>query len=108
MPMHRTSRRGRTAAIVAARNEADRIAETVAALREALPEAAIYVADDASTDGTAEAALAAGARGRRPPPPARQGRQRDRRRRGGAERRAAARDGPPLRRRPRGLGRGAW
>ena len=34
---------------------------TVAALREALPGAAIYVADDASTDGTAEAALAAGA-----------------------------------------------
>jgi glycosyltransferase involved in cell wall biosynthesis len=51
----------RLAAIVAARNEADRIAATVAALREALPGAAIYVADDASTDGTAEAALAAGA-----------------------------------------------
>src|SRR4051794_30973458 len=49
------------AAIVAARNEADRIALTVAALRAELPEAAIYVADDASTDGTAEAALAAGA-----------------------------------------------
>ena len=52
---------GRTAAIVAARNEADRIALTVAALRAGLPGAAIYVADDASTDGTAEAALAAGA-----------------------------------------------
>jgi glycosyltransferase involved in cell wall biosynthesis len=52
---------GRVAAIVAARNEADRIALTVAALRAELPEAAIYVADDASTDGTAEAALAAGA-----------------------------------------------
>jgi glycosyltransferase involved in cell wall biosynthesis len=52
---------GRVAAIVAARNEADRIAPTVAALRAELPEAAIYVADDASTDGTAEAALAAGA-----------------------------------------------
>jgi glycosyltransferase involved in cell wall biosynthesis len=52
---------GRTAAIVAARNEADRIALTVAALRAELPEAAIYVADDASTDGTGEAALAAGA-----------------------------------------------
>ena len=60
---------GRTAAIVAARNEADRIAATVAALREVLPGAAIYVADDASTDGTAEAALAAGAMviGRRRP-----------------------------------------
>jgi glycosyltransferase involved in cell wall biosynthesis len=52
---------GRTAAIVAARNEADRIALTVAALGAELPEATIYVADDASTDGTAEAALAAGA-----------------------------------------------
>jgi glycosyltransferase involved in cell wall biosynthesis len=52
---------GRVAAIVAARNEADRIALTVAALRVELPEATIYVADDASTDGTAEAALAAGA-----------------------------------------------
>jgi glycosyltransferase involved in cell wall biosynthesis len=52
---------GRTAAIVAARNEADRIALTVTALRAELPEAAIYVADDASTDGTGEAALAAGA-----------------------------------------------
>ena len=49
------------AAIVAAHNEADRIALTVAALRRALPGAAIYVADDASSDGTAEAALAAGA-----------------------------------------------
>ena len=47
--------------IVAARNEADRIAETVSALRGALPEAAIWVADDASDDGTAESALAAGA-----------------------------------------------
>jgi glycosyltransferase involved in cell wall biosynthesis len=47
--------------IVAARNEADRIAETLAALRGALPGAALWVADDASTDGTAEAAMAAGA-----------------------------------------------
>jgi glycosyltransferase involved in cell wall biosynthesis len=49
------------AVIVAARNEADRIAETLAALRGALPGAALWVADDASTDGTAEAAMAAGA-----------------------------------------------
>lgn len=49
------------AVIVAARNEADRIAETLAALRAALPGAALWVADDASTDGTAEAAMAAGA-----------------------------------------------
>jgi glycosyltransferase involved in cell wall biosynthesis len=49
------------AVIVAARNEADRIAATLAALRGALPRAALWVADDASTDGTAEAAMAAGA-----------------------------------------------
>ena len=47
--------------IVAAHNEADRIADTLAALRSALPDAALWVADDASADGTAEAALAAGA-----------------------------------------------
>ncbi|MFN8216961.1 MAG: glycosyltransferase family 2 protein [Solirubrobacterales bacterium] len=49
------------AVIVAARDEADRIGATVAALRRALPGAAVWVADDASTDGTAERALAAGA-----------------------------------------------
>ena len=49
------------AVIVAARNEADRVGETVAALRGAFPAAAIWVADDASTDGTAELAMAAGA-----------------------------------------------
>jgi len=49
------------AVIVAARNEADRIGATLAALRGALPGAALWVADDASRDGTAEAALAAGA-----------------------------------------------
>ncbi|HEX6665297.1 MAG TPA: glycosyltransferase [Solirubrobacterales bacterium] len=49
------------AAIVAARDEADRVGATVAALRGAFPEAAIWVADDASGDGTAEVALAAGA-----------------------------------------------
>ncbi len=51
----------RLAVIVAARNEADRIGGTLAALRGALPEAALWVADDASGDGTAEAAMAAGA-----------------------------------------------
>jgi glycosyltransferase involved in cell wall biosynthesis len=49
------------AVIVAAREEADRIGKTLAALRDALPRAALWVADDASTDGTAEAAMAAGA-----------------------------------------------
>jgi glycosyltransferase involved in cell wall biosynthesis len=49
------------AVIVAARDEADRIGETLGALRAALPDAALWVADDASTDGTAEAAMAAGA-----------------------------------------------
>jgi glycosyltransferase involved in cell wall biosynthesis len=52
---------GGLAAIVAARNEADRIGATVAALREALPGVRVWVADDASEDGTAEAAMAAGA-----------------------------------------------
>jgi glycosyltransferase involved in cell wall biosynthesis len=47
--------------IVAARNEADRVGETVAALRGEFPSAAIWVADDASGDGTAEVAMAAGA-----------------------------------------------
>jgi glycosyltransferase involved in cell wall biosynthesis len=49
------------AIIVAARDEADRIGETLGALRGAMPDAALWVADDASTDGTAEAAMAAGA-----------------------------------------------
>jgi glycosyltransferase involved in cell wall biosynthesis len=49
------------AAIVAARNEADRVGETVRALRGAFPGARVWVADDASTDGTAEAAMLAGA-----------------------------------------------
>jgi glycosyltransferase involved in cell wall biosynthesis len=50
------------AVIVAAHNEADRIGETVKALREALPAAVVWVADDASSDGTAEVAMSAGAR----------------------------------------------
>src|SRR5689334_12210064 len=49
------------AAIVAAHEEADRIGATVTALRETFPAAAIWVADDASRDGTAELAMAAGA-----------------------------------------------
>jgi glycosyltransferase involved in cell wall biosynthesis len=50
------------AVIVAARNEADRIGATLDALAGAFPGAKLIVADDASTDGTAEAAMAAGAR----------------------------------------------
>lgn len=49
------------AAIVAAHNEADRIGETVKALREEFPSAAVWVADDASSDSTAEVAIASGA-----------------------------------------------
>ncbi|HSS33234.1 MAG TPA: glycosyltransferase [Solirubrobacterales bacterium] len=49
------------AVIVAAHDEADRIAATVNALRSSFPAAAVWVADDASSDGTAELALAAGA-----------------------------------------------
>lgn len=47
--------------IVAARDEADRIAATVEALTAAFPGAAVVVADDGSCDGTAEKARAAGA-----------------------------------------------
>jgi glycosyltransferase involved in cell wall biosynthesis len=47
--------------IVAARNEADRVGATLDALREALPEARLWVADDASDDETAEVAIAHGA-----------------------------------------------
>jgi glycosyltransferase involved in cell wall biosynthesis len=57
------------AVIVAARNEADRIGATLDALSGALPGAPLWVADDASTDGTADVALAHGGRvvGRRRP-----------------------------------------
>jgi Glycosyl transferase family 2 len=47
--------------LVAARNEEDRIGETVAALRKDFPEAEILVIDGRSEDGTAGAAEAAGA-----------------------------------------------
>jgi glycosyltransferase involved in cell wall biosynthesis len=60
-PEQATGEGAALAAIVAARNEADRIGETVRALRGAFPGARVWVADDASGDGTAEAALAAGA-----------------------------------------------
>jgi hypothetical protein len=47
--------------LVAARDEEGRIGRTVAALREAFPEAEVLVADDGSTDGTAGEAESAGA-----------------------------------------------
>ena len=48
--------------IVAAHNEADRIAATLAALARAFPGAPLWVADDGSTDATARIARDAGAR----------------------------------------------
>src|SRR3989442_10928190 len=45
---------------VPARNEADRMPATLAALAEAFPGAAVVVADDGSRDGTADVAQAAG------------------------------------------------
>ncbi|MGA9284674.1 MAG: glycosyltransferase, partial [Solirubrobacteraceae bacterium] len=48
--------------IVAARNEAERIGATLAALGEAFPDAPVWVADDGSSDSTAALAEAAGAR----------------------------------------------
>jgi glycosyltransferase involved in cell wall biosynthesis len=47
---------------VAAHDEAQRIAATLAALARAFPGAPVWVADDGSTDATAEIARAAGAR----------------------------------------------
>lgn len=47
--------------MVAARNEADRIGQTIASLRAAIPGVEVFVADDASSDGTRDAALVAGA-----------------------------------------------
>lgn len=48
--------------IVAARNEADRIGATLDALAETFPGATLWVADDASSDGTAEVAIGHGAK----------------------------------------------
>jgi glycosyltransferase involved in cell wall biosynthesis len=48
-------------AIVAARNEADRIGATLDSLRQAMPGVKLIVADDASEDGTAEVAMQHGA-----------------------------------------------
>jgi glycosyltransferase involved in cell wall biosynthesis len=49
------------AIVVTAYNEADRLGETLAAVADAFPGARVVVADDASTDGTAQVARTAGA-----------------------------------------------
>src|ERR1044072_6455882 len=49
-------------AIVAARNEADRIGATLDALAEAFDGVDLWVADDTLDDGTSEVAIAHGAR----------------------------------------------
>jgi glycosyltransferase involved in cell wall biosynthesis len=49
------------AVVVAARNEEERLGDTLAALRSAFPVARLIVADDASTDRTPDIARAAGA-----------------------------------------------
>ena len=49
------------AAVVAAHNEEERLADTLAALRDAFPGVALIVADDGSTDRTPQIAEAAGA-----------------------------------------------
>ncbi len=51
----------RVGVVVSARNEADRLPATIAALRGALGDVPIVVADDHSTDGTAAAAITGGA-----------------------------------------------
>ena len=48
-------------AIVAASNEADMVAETLRALAKAMPGIELWLADDASRDGTAEVGKSAGA-----------------------------------------------
>jgi glycosyltransferase involved in cell wall biosynthesis len=51
---------GAVVVIVAAHNEADRLPDTLAALRDAFPAAQVVVADDASTDATSHVALQQG------------------------------------------------
>ncbi len=50
-----------TIVIVTAHDEADRLPDTLAALATAFPGALVLVADDGSTDGTADVAAAGGA-----------------------------------------------
>jgi glycosyltransferase involved in cell wall biosynthesis len=56
------SPRGPVLIVVAAYNEGDRIAATLAALADAFPGAAVWVADDGSGDATAQIASDCGAR----------------------------------------------
>jgi len=56
------SARGPVTVIVAARDEAERIAATLAGVALAMPGARVWVADDGSTDATSELARRAGAR----------------------------------------------
>lgn len=58
----KSSRPQSLAVLIAARNEADVIAETIGSLRESFSGAALWVADDGSDDGTADVAMAAGAK----------------------------------------------
>src|SRR5215212_9431537 len=58
LPEERT---GGTVIIGAARDEADRIAATIEALKEAFPDGRVIVGDDGSRDGTSDLALAHGA-----------------------------------------------
>ena len=55
------SRQRPRVAIVAARNEAESVGATLAALAGAMPGVELWLADDASGDGTSELAMAAGA-----------------------------------------------
>ena len=59
----------KTAVLIPCRNEATTIGKVVAAFRAALPLAEIYVYDNDSRDGTAEAARAAGVAPRFEPTP---------------------------------------
>src|SRR6187399_2683613 len=58
---------GEIAVLIPCLNEAGGIAEVIASFRAALPGAAVYVYDNASTDETSARALAAGAQVRREP-----------------------------------------
>ena len=60
-----------------ARDEGDRIADTVRALREAFPGARVIVADDGSSDDTPRRARTGGRGARAVRDPGRQGRRRD-------------------------------